>query len=67
MHLLVYQEQIVLVVMIRLGLGLVAEVDVIRNHNARLARLVPDALNLRLNVRRFQIIQGLRILMHPVL
>jgi hypothetical protein len=66
MHLLVYQVRIVLVEMIRLGLVEPAEAVVIRNHNAHLAQLVLDALNPRLNARRFQIIQGQRILMHLV-
>jgi hypothetical protein len=66
MHLLVYQVRIVLVEMIRLGLVEPAEAIVLQNHNAHRAQLVLDALNPRLNARRFQIIQGQRILMHLV-
>jgi hypothetical protein len=45
--------------MIRLAMQeLVLEEDALRNHNAPLAQLAPDALNLRLNVRRCLAIQG---------
>jgi hypothetical protein len=41
--------------------GPAAAADVIQNHNARLAPRALDALNQRLNARKFRIIQGQRI------